>query len=105
MGARLGLAFALIAAPALAAPPRAAAPVIGDFAYDRALHDELADDPDPLPIETSEDLQWMIHDSHPHVVTGRTGTLPQRFGQSAPFRLAHRLRAAELIVPVWTLHL
>ena len=101
----LPLALALIGAPAVAAPPRAAAPVIGDFAYDRSLHDGLTDDPDPLPIETSEDLQWMIHDSRPHLPAGRVDGLTQRLGQTAPFRLAHRLGAYELIVPVWTLHL
>lgn len=102
LGAALGLA--LIAAPARAAPPRAAAPLIGDFAYDRSLHDAIADDPDPLPIEASEDLQWMIHDSRPHTVPSHADTLA-RIGQAAPFRLAHRLGADEVIVPVWTLHL
>lgn len=95
----------LLAAPVVAAPPRAAAPLIGDFAYDRSLHDALADDPDPLPIETSEDFEWMIHDSRPHLAPARAGGLEERVGQSAPFRLAHRLGADEVIVPVWTLHL
>lgn len=105
LGLALPLGLASIAVPAAAAPPRAAAPLIGDFAYDTALHDGAASDPDPLPIETSEDLQWMIHDSRPHVAAGRAATFPERVGQTAPFRLAHRLGADEVIVPVWTLHL